>query len=275
MGKLMIKRIGIVGCGTIGGFLAKKIDKELKTTAKLAGFCDLDEEKAKLLSKKLSKKIPVISLDKLIEKSDLIIEAASTKISAKVCKKTLENKKDIMIMSIGGLITSYKSLFELAKIKNAKIILPSGALCGLDGLKSAKSAKVKRVTLTTRKPPKGLTGAPYIEKNNIDLNAITEETVIFKGTAEDAVKAFPKNINVSALLSIGGVGAKKTEVKIVTSPEYMVNMHELEVEGDFGRLVARTENVPSPDNPKTSYLASLSAFATVKEILDPSRKIGT
>jgi len=270
-----LKRIGIVGCGTIGTFLAKRIDKELKDHARLAGLCDLDQEKVKTLSSKFSKKIPALPLKKLIEKSDLVIEAASSGISAKICKTAVENKKDILIMSIGGLIRNYKSLFNLAKKNNAKIILPSGALCGLDGLKSAKSANIKKVTLTTRKPPKGLEGAPFIKNNNIDLHSISKESVIFDGTAEEAVKAFPKNINVSALLSIAGMGPKKTHVVIITSPEYMVNMHEVEVEGDFGRLIAKTENVPSPDNAKTSYLASLSALATLKEFLVPSALIGT
>ncbi|NQT95660.1 MAG: aspartate dehydrogenase [Candidatus Omnitrophica bacterium] len=270
-----MKTIGIVGCGTIGTFLAKRINKDFKLLARLAGLCDIDEEKAKVLSKKLSKKIPILSLDQLIEKSDLIIEAASSSISCNICKKALTKGKDVMVMSIGGLIKDYKSLFSLAEKKKATIILPSGAICGLDGLKSAKLANVRKVTLTTRKPPKGLKGAPYIIEKDIDIDAITGEQVIFEGTAEDAVKAFPKNINVSALLSIAGIGAKKTRVKIVTSPEYMVNMHELEVEGDFGRLVSRTENVPSPTNPKTSFLAPLSALATLKQILNPSQKIGT
>lgn len=270
-----MKKIGIVGCGAIGGFLAKKIDKDFKSLAKVVGVCDLDKKKAKLLADRLSNKIPVLSLDKLVGISDLIIEAASSTVSAKVCESSIRKGKDVMVMSIGGLLKESEKLFSLAKKKKAKIILPSGAVCGLDGIKSAGAGKIEKVTLTTRKPPKGLQGAPYIVKNNIDLNSITGEEVLFSGTAEQAVKAFPKNINVSALLSIAGIGPKKTHVKIVTSPEYMVNMHEIEVEGDFGRLIARTENVPSPKNPKTSFLAPLSAVATLKQFLDETIVIGT
>ena len=112
-------------------------------------------------------------------------------------------------------------------------------------------------------------------QNKIDLDSITDERVIFEGTAEEAVRGFPKNINVSAILSIAGVGPKRTRVRIITAPEYTVNMHEIEVEGDFGRLVTRTENVPFPDNPKTSFLAALSAVATLKQLLDDTVKIGT
>ena len=270
-----MKKIGIVGAGAIGSFFAKSVSKEFKSLAKVVAVCDTNTESAKKLSKSLPSKPVVLSLDKLIVKSDLIIEAATSLVSAKVCRAALAKGKDVLVMSIGGLLTNYKTLFELAKKKKATIILPSGAICGLDGIKAASIGKIQRVSLTTRKPPKGLKGAPFIIKNRIDLDSVDKEQVIFKGTAFDAVKAFPKNINVSALLSIAALGPKKTKVKIITSPEYMINSHEIEVEGDFGRLVTRTENVPSPENPKTSFLAPLSAVAALREFLEPSRKIGT
>lgn len=271
----MKKNIGIVGCGTIGSFIAKAIDKELNSSAKIAALCDIDNEHAINLCKLLSKKPPIVSLSRLIDKSDLVIEAASGESSFDLAEKALLKKKDVMVMSIGGLLGKSKSLFEIARRKKARIILPSGAICGLDGIKSAGTGRITKVALTTRKPPKALKGAPYIIANRIDLDAITGERLIFEGTAESAVQAFPKNVNVSALLSIAGIGAKKTIVRIITSPEYMINTHEVEVEGDFGRLITRTENVPSPQNPKTSFLASLSAIATLKQYLDDSAKIGT
>jgi len=271
----MKKNIGIVGCGTIGSFIAKAIDKELKPFAKIAALCDIDNEHAMNLRDLLSKKPPIVPLNKLIDKSDLVVEAASGEFSFHLAKKALLKKKDVMVMSIGGLLGKSKSLFELAGKVKARIILPSGAICGLDGIKSAATGLIRKITLTTRKPPKGLRGAPYIVVNRIDLDAITGERVLFEGTAKAAVQAFPKNINVAALLSIAGIGAKKTIVKIVTSPEYKANTHEVEVEGDFGKLLTRTENVPSPQNPKTSFLASLSAVATLKQYLDDSVKIGT
>ena len=270
-----MKKIGIVGAGAIGSFFARSVNDKFKSLARIVAICDTNTDAAKKLSSSLPGKPQVLPLDKLIVKSDLIIEAASPAVSAKVCKAALTKGKDVLIMSIGGLLTSYKSLFELAKKKKATIVLPSGAICGLDGIKAASIGKIQRVSLTTRKPPKGLKGAPFIIKNRIDLDSVDKEQVIFNGTANDAVKAFPKNINVSALLSIAALGPKKTKVKIITSPEYMVNSHEIEVEGDFGRLITKTENVPSPENPKTSFLAPLSAVAALRELLEPSRKIGT
>lgn len=261
----MIKA-GIIGCGTIGGVIAGAIAHRFSDAVKLTGICDVDKEKARNLLERLKINASILNRSELIQKCDLIIEAASGSVSYEVARETLEAGKDVMIMSTGGLLGK-SDIFELAKKKNAKIYLPSGAICGLDGVKSAMMANVKSVTLTTRKPPAGLEGAPYIIEKKIDLKSIKDETVIFEGTAQDAVKGFPKNVNVSATLSLCGLGAKETKVRIVTSPKYKSNSHQIDVDGDFGRLKAVTENVPMPDNPKTSYLAALSAIATLKNIV--------
>ncbi len=265
----MIKA-GIIGCGTIGRVIADAIVRRFSDAIKLFGVCDVDREKADKLLAKLKAKANVLSRKELIQKCDLIIEAASGTVSYEIAREAIEAGKDVMIMSTGGLLGK-SDIFEMSKKKGAKIYLPSGAICGLDGVKSAMSANVESATLTTRKPPAGLKGAPYIVENNIDLNAIKKETVIFEGTAEEAVNGFPKNVNVSATLSMCGLGAKNTKVRIVTSPDYKANSHEIEVKGDFGKLKAVTENVPMPDNPKTSYLAALSAVATLKNIISSNR----
>jgi aspartate dehydrogenase len=262
-------KVGIIGCGAIGGTIAEAILRKFSDEVQLTGVCDVDEKKAHKLLERLNINADILSREELIQKCDLIIEAASGSVSYEIAKDVLSAGKDIMVMSTGGLL-GRADIFELAKKKNAKIYLPSGAVCGLDGLKGAISADVRSVCLTTRKPPAGLKGAPYIIEKNIDLNAIRNETVIFEGSAEDAIKGFPKNVNVSATLSLCGLGPKNTKVRIVTSPDYKSNIHEVEVNGDFGTLRTRTENVPMPMNPKTSYLAALSAIATLRNIISNS-----
>jgi aspartate dehydrogenase len=271
----MIKKIGIAGCGTIGSFIAKSVDRDLKHMAKITALCDMQPDSSERLSHALSGRPAIVQLSRLIELSDIVVEAASAESSFDIAKQSLSEGKDILIMSIGGILSHASELFELSARKKARIIIPSGAICGLDGIKGAKAGKINKVSLTTRKPPKGLKGAPYIVDNKIDLESINGEKIIFVGSADEAIKAFPKNINVAALLSIIGIGAKKTQVKIITSPEYMVNTHEVEVEGDFGRLITITENVACADNPKTSFLACLSAFASLNQALQDSIKIGT
>jgi len=184
-----------------------------------------------------------------------------------------KNSTDIMIMSVGGVLGNEDLLKKLDK-SNIKVYMPSGALAGIDAIKAAGCAGISSVTLVTRKPPKGLEGAFYIEKNKIDLKKIKKETVVFSGNVNEAVKGFPKNINVSAILSLAGIGAKDTHIKIVVVPGSTTNSHEIIAQGVFGKIVTRTENVPSPTNPKTSYLASLSAIATLKGIVK-NIKIGT
>jgi len=267
-------RVGIIGCGTIGSKIAEHIDRNLKGKANLTALSDVDAKKAQGLSGGLRSRPKVTSAGNLIRSVDLVIEAASAKVSGDIAKEALKAGKDVMIMSTGGLLKNYKSLFALAEKKKRRLYLPSGAISGLDGLKGAKLTKIDKVTLTTRKPPEGFKGAPYVVKNNIDLDGIENEKVLFEGDAFKAMEGFPANINVAATLSLCGIGPKKTKVKIIASPYIKRNIHEVEVEGAFGKLVARTENVPSPDNPKTSYMAVLSAIATLEGILERV-KVGT
>lgn len=269
----MKTKIGIVGCGTIGLEVAKALETRLKNKAILVAICDIDQIKIDNFLSRIKSNPDVCSLKGLIKKSDFIVEAASAGVSAEVAKSALSAKKDVLIMSVGGLFRDV-SIFDIARKNKARLYVPSGALAGLDAIKAAKAAKINKVTLTTKKPPKSLEGAPYLLKNKIDLSLIKEEKIIFDGTAIEAVKGFPKNVNVAATLSLICLGPKNTRVRIIAVPGSEANIHEVEVEGEFGKLFTRTQNLPSPNNPKTSYLAALSAIATLEEALD-NVKIGT
>ena len=266
-------KVGIIGCGTIGGAIAAACQKDLAHIINLGAICDVDTNKASGLAKSLKGKIPVLAMGELIKKSSFVVEAASAAISAKVLSDCIAGKKDCLVMSVGGLIGKEK-LLSRAAAAGIRVYVPSGAIAGIDGLKSAMSGGVTSVTLTTRKPPKGLVGAPYLKENGIDLSGIKSETVVFEGSVVEAVKGFPQNVNVSAVLSLAGIGAKKTRVRIVTSPEYTGNVHEIEIIGASGRINTRTENVPSATNPKTSALAIFSAIATLRSAA-ASVRIGT
>lgn len=239
----------------------------------MAAICDADENKTASLNKILIKKAQVLKSTELIKKCDFVVEAASAKISSDILKKCIKGNKDCLVMSVGGLLGNEK-LLDSARLKGVKVYIPSGAICGIDGLKAASIGRIDTVVLTTRKPPRGLEGAPYLKEKNIDIGRIKEETVIFEGTASEAMAGFPKNINVSAVLSLAGIGASKTLVRIVTSPDYKGNTHEVEVSGEFGRIITKSENLPSKTNPKTSALAVMSAIAALEGALS-SVRIGT
>jgi len=266
-------KVGIIGCGTIGTEIAKACQDRLNTKMELAAICDTDQKKTELLNKSLKKKVRILKIDGLLRKVDLVVEAASAYVSGNVLKKCIKINRNCLIMSVGGLLGK-ESLLESARKKGVRVYIPSGALCGIDALKAASVGKIESVTLTTRKPPKGLEGAPYLKEAGLNLSDIKTEAVVFEGSAYEAVRGFPQNINVSAILSLVGLGPEKTLVKIVTSPEYTRNIHEVEITGSFGRIITRTENVPARANPKTSELAILSAIATLESIAN-SVRIGT
>ena len=266
-------KVGIIGCGTIGSQIAHACQSLLKDKVDLLAICDSDEDSALTLKKALKEGPAILKLDELIKKCELVVEAASAAISGEVLARCVSSGRDCMIMSVGGLI-GREELLSAANKKRVKVYIPSGALSGVDGLKSASAGRIDSVTLTTRKPPKGLEGAPYLKDKNISLAGIVDETVIFEGSAEEAIKGFPQNVNVSAVLSLAGLGARKTRVKIVTSPGYTKNIHEVEIVGECGKIFTRTENLPSKTNPKTSELAVFSAISTLSGIMN-SVRIGT
>lgn len=271
---MAIKKIGVVGCGVIGSKISQAIVSDFSRVARLVAIYDIDLEKSKKLSVFLKKKnLVTLGLDELLKKSDFVIEASGAGVSKDIAMKAILKGCDCMVLSVGGLLKA-GHLFKLAKRLGRSIYIPSGAICGIDGLKSHKLANIKKVTITTRKPIKALEGAPYIIRNKINLKAIKKDTVIFSGKASRAVLSFPQNINVAATLSLAGIGEDRTIVKIIASPSCIVNTHEIEIESDAGRTSVICQNKPSPDNPKTSYLAILSAIATLGEIFE-NVKIGT
>ncbi len=265
-------KIGIIGCGAIGTILAKSIDQNPK--AQIVALNDIDETKTENLKNTLLASTPKITtLDQLTDASDLIIECAHKNAVKKIATATLNKKKDILIMSVSALIEN-PDLCKLAKKNNATIHIPSGAIAGIDALKAALQSSIKSVTLTTTKPKETLGQAPYITENKINIEKIKKKTKIFEGNVIEAIKGFPQNINISATLALAGIGPKKTKVKIIADPKSKTNIHELKITGDFGEITTITKNTPCPGNPKTSYLAPLSAIAKIKDIIEHT-KIGT
>lgn len=267
-------KVALIGCGNIGTIIAKAI-KEKKVEAKLEYVYDIIEKKGQEFAKKFNTTYKNFD-DILKEDLDLVIEAASQEAVRTLIPKALKTKKNVMIMSAGALVDQnlLQEIRGLADKNKLKVYIPSGAIAGLDGIKSAKIIEIENVTLITRKHPKSLEGAPFFEKHHFDLSEIKNPTIIYEGPAKEAVELFPANVNVAASLSLAGIGPEKTKVQIIADPNIKSNIHEIIVEGKFGVLKTRVENLPSPDNPKTSYLAALSAIATLKNIKE-SIQIGT
>jgi aspartate dehydrogenase len=266
--------VGILGCGAIGSRMAIAIKDELKDHAVVAGIFDVQLERAEKLAKKFSRaRIIKRSIEELIKSCDLMVEAVNAKDTQKLIRQALAAKKDVLVMSVGKLLGA-NEIFKTAVKNRCSVLVPSGAIAGLDAIKAASQRKISKITLTTRKPTFGFTQNDYITRNKIDLSKIKSETILFDGNVKSAVEHFPQNINVAAAIALASLAQDKLRIRIITSPEYKLNSHEIEVEGDFGRLITRTENEVCPDNPKTSYLAVLSAIQTLKQYFQEV-KIGT
>lgn len=272
-----MKRVGLLGCGAIGSEIALAIDSG-KISAKLTHIYDFSKENSKNLAAKLQNKPVITENVGLLAASpvDLIVEAASQDAVRDDILSILQNRKDVMIMSVGALLD--ESIFDIVVDGcldfNKKVYLPSGAIVGLDGIRAVQE-ELDSVTLVTTKHPKALKGAKFFEASDIDPDKITERTTIYDGNAQEAVRLFPANINVAALLSLAGVGSEKTRVKIVADPQTDKNTHEIHAEGRFGKFSIKVENVPSPINPKTSRLATLAAIECLRKICGTSLNIGT
>ncbi len=203
----------------------------------------------------------------------MVVECVNTDATADLVIKTLNAGKNILVMSVGRLLDQ-GSLFLLAEKSKGSLLFPSGAIGGLDAIKAARLAGVSSATLTTTKPTKGFIGNQYVMDRSIKLDKLTKAKVLFSGTVFDAIKAFPQNINVAASLALAVGDARKLKVCIIADPKVNVNTHEICVKGAFGSLTVKVENKVCPDNPKTSYLAVLSAIQTLKQFAS-NVKIGT
>ena len=267
-------RIALIGCGAISTTIAQAIkNKELDIVLKyvFARRADIAKEFANRFG------AVYLEFDEILDKDlDLIVEAASQEAVRTLIPRSLKAKKNVMIMSNGALVDEslLQEIKDLARKNNLKVYLPSGAIAGLDGVKAARIGRIERVTLKTRKPPKSLKGAPFFDKSPVDLEAIESSTIIFEGSADEAARLFPANLNIAATLGMAGIGPRGTNVQIVVDPDVEFNIHEITVEGSFGIVVAKTQNAPSFNNPRTSDLAALSAVATLKRIAEPI-EVGT
>lgn len=268
--------LALIGCGAIGRAIAKAVQEGV-IKGSVCCLYDIKERRCREVAAILDSEPRICRDVKELLKSEaeLVVEAASQEAVREYAQKILEAGKSILVMSVGALLDKkvYDNLINTAEAHKAKVYVPSGAIGGLDALKAAGLGKISEVKLTTTKHPRALVGAPFLERKG-NIKGIKKRVVIYKGSASEAVKEFPANINVSAALSLAGVGARETKVEIIADPGVKQNIHEITAKGDFGSFALRFENLPSPKNPRTSYLAALSAIATLKKLSSPV-EIGT
>lgn len=249
--------IGLIGAGAIAHFLLEEINQKQQDNLHITSIFVRDKEKYQRLEEDFGIKL-FTDLDAFLDlEIDIVVEAADIN-AVKALVPSIIKRKNVVVISVGaladeGLLAEINDLTD--KYKN-EVYLPSGAIGGLDLIQNAHAlGTVTSVSLTTRKPARSL-----IDKD------INEPKVVFEGSAVDAIGQFPKNMNVSIILSLAGIGMDKTNVRLIADPHIENNIHHMEVAGDFGEAVFTIQNNPLPENPKTSYLAAMSILGTLKRI---------
>ncbi|GBQ85961.1 L-aspartate dehydrogenase [Gluconacetobacter johannae DSM 13595] len=264
-------RIGLAGLGSIGQQVARQLDAGIDGL-ELTAVAAADVEKAR---QNLAgfRALPRIGTLADLSDTDVVVEMLPARIFADIARPTLERGATLVVASAGALL-SHMDLVEVARRTGGRIIVPSGAILGLDAVRAACEAPVASITIETRKSPASLAGAPYLAQQGIDVHALRAATTIFSGTAEEAALAFPANTNVAAALALAGLGPRRTEIRVIADPAVDRNIHTITVESAVARFTCHIDIVPNPENPRSGQLTSRSIIACLRDMVSPVR-IGT
>jgi aspartate dehydrogenase len=279
-----LKKVGIIGFGTIGYQIARSIESGYLSLARLSFIVDLSSERLEVAKKLFTNEKPTMFSDpdllfdsESYKSTQIIVESASGAAVRQYAKQILSDGKYLIIFSVGELVddTLLKELESEAARHTGVIHIPTGAIAGIDAIRSARN-NLHEITITTTKNPKSLAGAPYFDIfEDIHLQELRHRTVLYDGDVRKAIRLFPSNVNVFAALALATGNIAKIKAKIVADPNIKVNRHEIDVRGDFGVLQIVASNIPHPENPRTSTLAVLSAIETVRSACNETVKIGS
>ncbi len=261
-------RIAVAGLGAIGLKLAEALDRGIPGCV-LAAVSANDLTKATERLSHLAQRVPVLALGELEPLADIVVECAPANLLPDIAEPFLRAGKTVIVLSAGAIL-SHEHLIGLARQHGGQIVVPTGALLGLDAVTAAAEGEIRSVRMVTRKPVRGLAGAPYLIENNIRIEDITEPTRIFVGTPREAAIGFPANLNVAVALSLAGIGADKTTLEIWADPALERNVHRIEVDSDSASFSMSIENIPS-ENPKTGRITALSVISYLRKLGAPLR----
>ena len=268
-----LQSVGIAGLGTIGRTLARSLDRgELRGLRLGAATVGQIDKAQAWMRESLSQTVDCVGFDELAHRCDWVIECAPSKLLRDIATPALRHGRKLVVLSAGALLDA-PDLIDLAREHGGQIIVPTGALLGLDAVCAANEGRIESVTMVTRKPIAGLQGAPLLVEQGIDLSGLTEPLCLYRGDARGAARGFPANVNVAVALSLAGVGPERTEVQVWADPTVTRNTHSIEVIADSASFRMTIENIPS-ENPKTGRITALSLIACLRKVHAPLR-VGT
>jgi len=267
----MTLKVAIAGFGAIGKVVAQAIDPKFHGGIEglaLAAVSARNIARAEQAVAEFAHPAPVLPLARLWETADIVVECAPAALLRDIAEPALAAGRTVITLSCGALLDNF-DLVDLARRQQGRILVPTGALLGLDAVQAAAQGAISRVHMITRKPPNGLDGAPYLVEHGISVLDLGEAKRVFTGTAREAARGFPANVNVAAALALAGIGPDRTTIEIWADPNVDRNIHRIEVEADAARLSMQIENVPSLENPKTGRLTPLSVIALLRKLSSP------
>jgi aspartate dehydrogenase len=264
-------RVAVAGLGAIGASVVRELDRGIEGLV-LTAVSAQNIEKHRAWLDELTSVPAVLPIEQLAEVADIVVECAPSKLVRSIVAPVVARGKTAIVLSVGALLEN-EDLIDLAKDNGGQIVVPTGALIGLDAVTAAAEGTIHSVRLVTRKPLQGLVGAPHLVENKIEIEGLTEPLRIFEGTAREAAKGFPANLNVGVALSLAGIGPDRTRVEIWADPTVTRNTHRIEVDSDSARFSMSIENIPS-ENPKTGRITALSVIACLRK-QRASLRIGT
>ena len=266
--------IVLLGGGTIARLVLERVAAGTLTGITVAGVMGRQAaSRAADLAREFS--VPyLLGLDAVLDlRPEAVLEAASHEAVRQHLVPLLRAGVSVVVLSAGALAD--RSLHEAAeaaaKAGGARLLVPSGGIGGLDALNAACIAGVEEVSIQVSKPPAAWKGIPYVERLGLALDSLDGPRVLFEGSAREGVPHFPQNVNIAAVLSLAGIGMDRTRLRVVADPKLQMNTHTIRVAGRTGRFTIVLENVPTPENPKTSWLACCSAVDALRALAAPAR----
>ena len=260
--------LAVAGLGAIGMAVARAVDQGAVTGIRLAAVSASDLQRAKTRVAEFSSPPKVASIEALAQLADVIVECAPARVFLNVAKPAIALGRCLMPLSVGALL-EHPELMDEARETGARIIVPTGALIGLDAVRAMAVGTIDSVRLETRKPPAGLAGAPYLVENHISVENLEAAKCVFTGSARDAARGFPANVNVAAALALAGVGPDKTEVEIWADPALDRNVQTVTISSDSGEATMTMKNIPTDENPRTGRVVANSVIATLARLTAP------
>jgi aspartate dehydrogenase len=259
--------VGIAGLGAAGKDVARRLIAGIPGL-RLAAVGVRDEARARAALPDFDGAI--MAPGDLCTICDVVVECLPPGMFRAIGEPTLRAGRIFMPLSVGQLLVHW-DLVDLAQQHGGRIIVPTGALLGLDAVRAAAEGEITAVTMVTRKPPGGLAGAPHLIKMGIDLDGITEPLCVYRGSVREGALGFPANLNVAAALSLAGIGPDRTELQVWADPGVTRNTHTITLESDSARLSMTIENIPSTENLRTGRITALSVVAALRGLVSPLR----